>query len=462
MPQRPVTTGPAPRKARVQSLLPLPLGIPAVGPKAAPLSRRLAWMTAARLLLLALLLLLVATFYLGERFGVQSLSIQVALAALAVSFGLTAIYAALLRRGRHLTLIADLQLVLDQLTWTVFVYLSGGAASGATSFYGLTCLVGAILTGMRGAALAALTGATCFTLVALGLHFGVVTPPPDQPPAVYALSGAELKYYVLVNLLVIVVVTMLSGYLAERLRIAGGQLVEATERAEQAERMAALGRLAAGLAHEIRNPLGSIAGSIQLIKTNPSLAEDDRELCEIISREAARLNDLVTDMMDLARPREPVLRPVEIVGVVRDVVALAASSGRSQGDVAVEYQGIEQACVMADAGQLRQLVWNLVRNAVQASHSGACVLVALAKDGDDNCLLAVSDEGEGIDEAARDRIFDAFFTTRSKGTGVGLAVVKRIADQHGFQIDVSSEQGVGATFSVTMPLRGMGAAGPDD
>lgn len=442
-----------------QSLLPLPLGIPAVGSTAAPLSRRMAWTTAARLVLLSVLLVLVASFYLGDRFGVRSLSVQLALMTLGVSFALAGAYAALLRRGRNLTLVADIQLILDQVTWTVFVYLSGGASSGATSFYGLSCVVGAILTGMRGAALAALTGATCYTSLALALHFGMLPAPPDQPPLVYELSGAELKYYVLVNLLVIIVVTMLSGYLAERLRIAGGQLAEARDRAEQAERMAALGRLATGLAHEIRNPLGSIAGCIQLLKTNPVLGDEDRELCGIIQREASRLNELVTDMMDLARPREPEYMVLEVVGIVREVVLLAGSSGRGHDDVAVEYSGLERAVVRADGAKLRQLVWNLVRNGIQASHSGDVVTVQLLADGKSHCCLRVTDHGEGIADSAREHIFDAFFTTRSKGTGVGLAVVKQIADQHGFDIDVTGTRGGGATFTVRMPLELQGAGG---
>jgi signal transduction histidine kinase len=415
----------------------------------------MAWTTAARLALLLVLLVLVASFYLGDRFGVQSVSIQLALATLVVSFALAGAYAALLRRGRNLTLVADVQLVLDQMTWTVFVYLSGGASSGATSFYGLSCVVGAILTGMRGAALAALTGAGCYTFLALSLHFGLIEAPADQPRLVYELSGAELKYYVLVNLLVIIVVTMLSGYLAERLRIAGGQLVEARERAEQAERMAALGRLAAGLAHEIRNPLSSIAGSIQLLKTNPALEDEGRELCAIIQREASRLNELVTDMLDLARPREPSLMGLEIVEVVREVVLLAGSSGRGRDDVAVEYSGLERTVVQADGAQFRQLVWNLVRNGIQASHSGGVVAVQLVADGEAHVCLRVSDEGEGIEDSAREHIFDAFFTTRSKGTGVGLAVVKRIADQHGFEVDVGGAPGAGATFTVRMPAESL-------
>src|SRR5690606_1339621 len=155
------------------------------------------------------------------------------------------------------------------------------------------------------------------------------------------------------------------------------ELELARERAEQAERMAAMGRLAAGLAHEIRNPLSSIAGCIQLLRSGGSLSEEDRELCELVLRESARLNDLVTDMLDLSRPRAPDLITLDAVRVAREVVELTSRSGRANTDVDVKLEAPRAAFVRADSAQLRQLVWNLVRNAVQASSADDEVLVRL-------------------------------------------------------------------------------------
>ncbi len=417
----------------------------------APLPRRLAWITLARLVLLVAALSLLGIFYLRGGFRIETYSVQVALIILTLSFALAGVYAAVLRSGKRLELLADAQLVFDQLTWTVLVYLTGGASSGATSFFGLSCLMGAILRGLPGATLAAGSAAVFYAgLVAL-LRFDIIAAPPDQPQSLYRISGDELAYYGLVNLLMLVVVTLLAGYLAERLRVTGGQLQKAEQRAEQAERLAALGRLAAGLAHEIRNPLGSIAGSIELLQSSSALSEEDRELCTIVKQEAARLNDLVTDMMDLTRPRAPQLENVDVARIAREVVELAGHSGRSFADVQVEYSGAESAPLDADAAQLRQLVWNLVRNAVQASSAGDTVHVSVDRFEDGSFLLSVEDNGVGIEGDARERIFDAFFTTRSQGTGVGLAVVKRIVDDHGFDIDVSSEHGRGARFEVRLP-----------
>jgi signal transduction histidine kinase len=117
--------------------------------------------------------------------------------------------------------------------------------------------------------------------------------------------------------------------------------------------------------------------------------------------------------------------------------------------VEIVYTGLEQALITADAAQLEQLIWNLVRNAVQASSAGTRVEVTVQHEpGGGRAFLRVQDHGVGLSAEAKERIFDAFFTTRAQGTGVGLAVVKRIADDHGCTIDVASESGRGATFTV--------------
>ena len=426
----------------------LRLGIPEML-GSVPLARRLAGLTAARLLLLSLSLALVGVFYLRGKFGFGSFTLRVAVETFGLSFALTGVYATLLRKGRHLERLAETQLVFDQLTWTVVCYLTGGASSGATSFYGLSCLVGASLLGLRGAVLAAISGAVSYGSLVFALQRDLISAPPDQLASIYRLSSDELTFYLLVNLLVLIVVALLAGTLADRLRWTGGELVLATERADQAERMASLGRLAAGLAHEIRNPLGSIAGSIQLLRTATGLSDEDQRLCDIIQRETSRLNDLVTDMVDLSKPRKPMFSGVDAARVAREVVSLTARSGRAVSDVVVSYSGIELAPIWADGAQLRQMIWNLVRNAVQASSPGDAVEVAV-EVAEGSTWLRVSDGGVGIDEAARERLFDAFFTTRSQGTGMGLAVVKRIADEHGFSITVDSSRGRGATFRVNL------------
>lgn len=420
------------------------------------LSNRLAWVTGLRLGFLALLLTATAFFYLRGALSQYPQSQTFLLGTIGTAFALAAVYASLLRRRRGLKRLAELQIVLDQMTWTAIVWVTGGAASGATSFYGLTCLVGAVLIGLRGAAIAAVAGIGAYTALCASFALGTVGPPSDQRAAAYILDWQGMLYPLGVNALGIVVVALLAGYLAERLRRTGGALVLANERAASAERLAMLGRIAAGLAHEIRNPLGSISGSIELLREAPGLSEEDRRLCDIIQREAGRLNHLVTDMMDLARPRRPEPEPVDVAALARDVVELASRSERSgAGDVEVVYDGPPSPVWgLCDGAQMRQVLWNLVRNGVQASGAGSRVRVSVREPTGDRVLFAVTDSGPGIAPESQEKIFDAFFTTRSQGAGIGLAVVRRIIEEHaevGATIDVRNgheREGGGATFEV--------------
>lgn len=419
------------------------------------LGTRLSWITGLRLLFLLILFGAMVFFYLRDALFAYAESQRIVLVTLGAGFGLAAVYAALLRRGQRLQELAYSQLVLDQLTWTAMVYVTGGASSGATSLYALSCVLGAVLVGFRGALFAAAAGIAAYATLCVCFVTGLLMPPHDQLGVHYLLSAREVFFPFLVNTLGIVVVAALSGYLADRLRSTRGALDVANLRVKEAEQLALLGRLATGLAHEIRNPLGAISGSIEMLKEAPELTEEDRHLCEIIHRESTRLNQLVTDMMELAKPREPQPDVVDVAQICRDVVALAARSERSgTGDVRVEYKGPEgPQQAFCDGAQVRQVVWNLVRNAVQASGAGMKVEVAVEPKGDDAVILSISDEGPGIPEEARSQIFDAFYTTRTKGAGIGLAVVKRIMDDHarfGGRIDVNSPSEGGARFDIRL------------
>jgi signal transduction histidine kinase len=429
------------------------LGVRATEGTGQNLAGRLAWITGLRLAFMLLALGATATLYLRGELAQYPFSMRIVFATIAAGFAQAAIYAVVLRSGRRLHALAWGQIAIDQLTWTAIVYVSGGATSGATSFYALTCLVGAVLVGRRGAAAAAAIGIGVYALLCQGFRFGWVHPPPDQPPEAYLRAPAELVYPLLVNALGVSVVAFLAGYLAERLRVTGGALQAATIRASEAERLAVLGRIAAGLAHEIRNPLGSITGSIEILRESSGLNEDDKRLCSIIQREARHLNDLVGDMVDLSRPRPPRAEATDVASLARDVVELASNAERGS-DVTVRYEGpVASAFGRCDGAQIRQVLWNLVRNAIQASSAGSTVTVRVAADDPAILVLSVDDQGTGVPEGIRPRIFDDFFTTRTHGAGIGLAVVRRIIEDHaalGARLSVERAPGGGASFRVQL------------
>jgi signal transduction histidine kinase len=189
-----------------------------------------------------------------------------------------------------------------------------------------------------------------------------------------------------------------------------------------------------------------------MLRESPALSEEDRRLCDIIQREARRLNDLVGDMVDLSKPRAPTAEATDVADLAREVVALAANAERGT-DVLVHYEGPSgPAVARSDGAQMRQVLWNLVRNAIQASPGGATVTVRVLVE-DQTITLAVDDEGPGVPDDDSARIFDDFFTTRTHGAGIGLAVVRRIINDHaalGARLAVARRPGGGASFRVSL------------
>lgn len=232
------------------------------------------------------------------------------------------------------------------------------------------------------------------------------------------------------------------------------EINELRRAAEHTERLAAMGRLAAALAHEIRNPLSSISGSVQLVREAPELNEEDRQLLGIVASEVDRLDDLVTTMLEVGRPKPPQRATVDVAGLVDEVVRVAARGPAVSQGVTIEAQAApEGAQAWADSGQLRQVVWNLLKNAIQATPRGGRVRVSVRAEPDHHTVIEVGDEGHGVDPGDRPRMFDMFYSARAHGIGLGLALVKQIVDAHGGSIDVSNDARGGAVFRVTLPGR---------
>ena len=217
---------------------------------------------------------------------------------------------------------------------------------------------------------------------------------------------------------------------------------------EREERLSAVGRLAAGLAHEIRNPLASLSGSVQLLRD-----EGRSPLHDIVLREVKRLNELVDDFLDSARPVRLNLSDASPGAIIGDVATAFKNDQRYQGRRVLRTRAARVPSVRMDAARFRQVVWNLLLNAAQATPDYGTITIELRAE-DEMLRVAVSDDGVGIDPVALRKIFDPFYTTRSGGTGLGLANVDRIVRAHGGRVEVDSTPGEGTTFLLLLPLRG--------
>lgn len=219
---------------------------------------------------------------------------------------------------------------------------------------------------------------------------------------------------------------------------------------EASERFAVLGRLAAGLAHEIRNPLSAISGCVELVRETARLDDEEAGLLKTVSRDVARLNELVTDMLQFAKPRAPERAKIDLVSVAREVLDLARTSDGPESRVSIVLSGAAHAPAFADAGQIKQVLWNLLRNAAQVSRPGTEITVEVSCSPHE-AELSVLDRGPGVADELRHTIFESFFSGTARGTGLGLAIVKRIAESHEGRVEVHSRDGGGSVFSVTIP-----------
>ena len=488
---------------------------------------------------------------------------------------LTIVYAVTLSRIRRHVLFIYLQLIVDQLTTLMLVILTGGTESIFTFMFALTVMNAAILLYRRGAMITA--GLSSLMILALVAREWLMLP-AGTPSGI----TRSLILTATTNIVAVVLVALLAGYLSDQLRSVGQRLLDQSEDLEQlralnqhiitslqsglvshtldgriiffnstaetitgldapdvlyhdirsvfprlpepapaadapeggplsrweetfetrdgqtrvlgmsrsplidatgtsrgavlvfqdlthvrameqqirrSERFAAIGKMAAGIAHEIRNPLASISGSIQMLNRGSNLEATDRRLMDIVLREVDRLNSLVTDFLKFARPAPPQLEQVRLsplLSEVSEVFGYMQTRGEGGPRYEVDLMVGDTLSVTADPRHFKQVFWNLLNNAAEAMPSGGLIQiraieVGAAATADDDVEIRVADTGVGIAAENLTRIFDPFYSTKPRGSGLGLALVHRIVEEHGGSIRVESEPGSGATFIVRLP-----------
>ena len=242
---------------------------------------------------------------------------------------------------------------------------------------------------------------------------------------------------------------------------------EMEEQMKRVDKMAAVGALAAGMAHEIRNPLASLSGSIQMLRAELTLDESQQHLMEITLRESERLNALITDFLLYAQPPQShkILYPVE--RILEETLDLFIHSPSFRDGIRIlRPSPQEETRVWIDPDQMKQVFWNLFINAAQSMSNGGEIQVQLGRGNAQGITglslssqvkdkewvkISITDSGSGIPPEEKEKIFEPFFTTKENGTGLGLSVVHKIVENHKGLIKVDSALGRGSTFSIFLP-----------
>jgi len=220
------------------------------------------------------------------------------------------------------------------------------------------------------------------------------------------------------------------------------------------QRLAAVGEMAAGIAHEIRNPLASMSGSIQVLRQELPLNAEQAQLMDIVLRESERLNSTIRNFLAYARPQRATLKKLDVRGVLHDTAALLRNSSEIKETHRIEVDVPDSAVdIEADEAQVKQVVWNLATNGLRAMPEGGCLRLSARADGA-SAVVAVADEGVGMAAEELDGIFQPFRGAFARGSGLGLAIVHRIVSDYNGDIQVTSEPGTGTTVTVRVPGKG--------
>jgi two-component system sensor histidine kinase HydH len=313
----------------------------------------------------------------------------------------------------------------------------------------LPLMTAGMLFGWRGAALASLFAAVADAPV-IARHWTVW--PMDAKDQMVELS-------------IFTAAGLIAGYLSDRERAQRSNLERTRQELEhvylelreniaemkRAERLSAAGRLAASLAHEIRNPLASISGAAGILQRGSAPPDFVNDSLEIIQKESQRLNKLLTGFLNFANPRSPRLQRTNLDDLLGSVLSLGSHSAVAAGVRLLHVPAPHAEDVHCDPEQMKQVLLNLVINAIEASPAGSEICLRTAASSG-KIIIEVEDSGSGIPDDAVDRIFDPFFTTKPKGTGLGLAISSMIVSQHNGALSFHKNERGGTTFRIELPF----------
>ncbi|RUL54299.1 ATP-binding protein [Lysinibacillus antri] len=228
------------------------------------------------------------------------------------------------------------------------------------------------------------------------------------------------------------------------------ELITLKRQLEQQNSLNAIGEMAASIAHEIRNPMTSLKGFIELLKMNS--ADDSKKYLNVMDSELHRMESILSDLLYLSKPKQRSFETLSINQVVEEVVELMQPHAIQHNiNLIMKCYDPYTAKIFGNENRLKQMLINLVKNAIEVMQNGGTIMVSIEYT-DDGVLLAVQDEGQGIAEAELKQLFTPFYTTKEAGTGLGLVLVKKVVEEHNGSVTVESFVGKGTTFKITIPF----------
>ena len=372
---------------------------------------------------------------------------------IAFIFALSLFYAVISRRVTRHVLFSYIQFAVDALIITLIVYITGGYYSFFSFLYLVVIIYASMILYLKGGLFVASFGSVLHAILLL-FELSAILPSLNvmTEAGVQGLNWGTATYKILIITGACFAVAFLSGLLTEQNRKSQKELRTMEDHLKRVEKMAYMGEMAAGLAHEIKNPLASLAGSIQLLKEDLRYAPDHERLMEIILRETDRLNILVSDFLFFSKPPAGKPEMVELKRAISEVTELFERDSINAQKIRLEKTISKECWVLIDPSHLSQIIWNLLLNAADAIGADGEIVIDCETIKNKAVAIKVSDNGCGMEPDVARSIFDPFFTTKSDGTGLGLSITHRILESYNSRLEVHSVPAKGTTFTFNLEM----------
>ncbi|MBW1696313.1 MAG: two-component sensor histidine kinase [Deltaproteobacteria bacterium] len=415
------------------------------------LIHRLKWIMFLRVIFTALLLSTALVYQVRKTHSFLNEQLLVVYALTVTIFILSFIYTLVLPRVKRELLFTYVQIVMDTFVVTMIIFLTGGYSSIFSFLYMVVIIYASMLLFRRGSMIMASLCSIQYGILIDLEYYGILNPLSVEvniSAAGYSWSHALFK--ILMTMLACFAVAFLSSLLSEQARRTKKDLLAMEDHVKRVEKMAAIGEMAAGLAHEIKNPLASLTGSIQMLREDLPYDTDHERLMQIVLREADRLSSLVNDFLLFAKPPAGKVELIELAAALTETIELFEKDRTSQGRITMTKNFIPNVWIEMDITHLRQILWNLLLNAAEAIDGEGCIDVKMIWLKNRYVGIQINDNGCGISKEALRLIFDPFYTTKPNGTGLGLSIVHRILESYKGWLEVESTLEKGTTVTVAL------------
>lgn len=410
---------------------------------------KLKWIMFFRLLFTTILLGSTIIFQLRESPSFLARPLVFIYVLTAAIYLLSFIYSLILRRVKRQLLFAYIQLIIDTAVVTLILFVTGGFSSIFSFLYLVVIIYSSMLLFRRGSMIVAALCSIQYGIMVDLEYYGILSPFVIEGgiASVY-FTWSQALFKIVITMVACFAVAFLSSLLSEQERKTKKELLAMEAQVKRVEKMAVIGEMAAGLAHEIKNPLASLTGSIQLLREDLSDNTDHNKLMQIVLREADRLSSLVSDFLLFARPPMGKREPIELKGALMETMELFEKDSSSLGSITINKTLIPNVWIEMDMAHLRQVLWNLLLNAAESIDGRGRIDIRMVPFKNRYIGVQISDNGCGIPDNMIQSIFDPFFTTKPNGTGLGLSIVHRIVESHNSMLEVESEKDKGTTFTL--------------